>query len=197
MGVKIIDLPDLTGLPENGDYVAVTDGTITAKLNYQLLAQAIIEEYASSSLGGTNQSVKSIIDTLAADVTTLNNLHTLSMETFTISAGSATVTTWHNTVEKYGKLALLRLNFTCSTDVNQRVTVATLPEGYRPNREYVCNFVTNLSIAGGGNNNYLVIKETGEIQLNPRTGVRVVVPFFVADPVETVETEEVSDPYGS
>ena len=44
MGVKIIDLPDLTGLPENGDYVAVTDGTVTAKLNYQLLAQAIIEE---------------------------------------------------------------------------------------------------------------------------------------------------------
>lgn len=196
MGVKIIDLPDLTGLPENGDYVAVTDGTITAKLNYQLLAQAIIEEYASSSLGGTNQSVKAIIDTLATDVTTLNSLHTLSMETFTIAAGSATVTTFHNTVEKYGKLALLRLNFTCSTDVNQRVTVTTLPEGYRPNREYVCNFVTNLSIAGGGSNNYVVIKETGEVQLNPRTGVRVVVPFFVADPVEPEpEEEEESDPY--
>lgn len=190
MGIKIINLPDFSGLPENGDYVAVTDGTITAKLNYQLLAQAIIEEYASSSLGGANQSVKAIIDTLATDVTTLNNLHTLSMETFTISAGSAKVTTWHNTVEKYGKIAILRLNFTCSTDVNRRVTVATLPDGYRPNSEYVCNFVTNLSINGGGNNNYLVIKENGEIQLNPRTGVRVVVPFFVADPVEPEPEEE-------
>lgn len=196
MGVKIIDLPDLTGLPENGDYVAITDGTVTAKLNYQLLAQAIIEEYASTSLGGVNQALKTVIDSLSTDVTTLNSLHTLSMETFTITAGSATVTTFHNTVEKYGKLALLRLNFTCSTDVNQRVTVTTLPEGYRPNREYVCNFVTNLSIAGGGSNNYLVIKETGEVQLNPRTGVRVVVPFFVADPVEPEpEEEEESDPY--
>lgn len=196
MGVKIIDLPDLTGLPENGDYVAVTDGTVTAKLNYQLLAQAIIEEYASSSLGGTNQSVKAIIDTLATDVTTLNNLHTLSMETFEISAGSATITTWHNTVEKYGKIAILRLNFACSTDVNQRLVVATLPEGYRPNREYVMNFDTNLSIAGGGNNNYVILKENGDIQLNPRTGVRIVVPFFVADPVEPEpEEEEESDPY--
>lgn len=195
MGVKIIDLPDLTGLPENGDYVAITDGTVTAKLNYQLLAQAIIEEYASSSLGGTNQSVKAIIDTLATDVTTLNSLHTLSMETFEISAGSATITTWHNTVEKYGKIAILRLNFACSSDVNQRITVATLPEGYRPNREYVCNFVTNLSIGGGGNNNYVIIKENGEIQLNPRTGVRIVMPFFVADPVEPEPEEEESDPY--
>lgn len=196
MGVKIIDLPDLTGLPENGDYVAITDGTVTAKLNYQLLAQAIIEEYASTSLGGVNQALKTVIDLLSTDVTTLNNLHTLSMETFEITAGSATITTWHNTVEKYGKIAILRLNFACSTDVNQRIIVATLPEGYRPNREYVCNFVTNLSIAGGGNNNYLVIKENGEIQLNPRTGVRVVVPFFVADPVEPEpEEEEESDPY--
>ena len=85
MGVKIIDLPDLTGLPENGDYVVITDGTVTAKLNYQLLAQAIIEEYASSSLGGQNQALKTVIDSLSTDVTTLNELHTLSYETFEIT----------------------------------------------------------------------------------------------------------------
>ena len=197
MGVKIIDLPDLTGLPENGDYVAITDGTVTAKLNYQLLAQAIIEEYASSSLGGTNQALKTVIDSLSTDVTALNDLHTLSYETFEITAGAATVTTFHNSVEKYGKIAILRLNFTCSTDINQRLVVATLPEGYRPNREYVANFDSNLSIAGGGSNNYIILRENGEIALNPRTGVRVVVPFFVADPVEPEPEEpEDEDPYG-
>lgn len=197
MGVKIKNLPDLTGLPEDGDYFAITDGTVTSKLNYRLLAQAIIEEYASSSLGGTNQSVKSIIDTLAADFTTLNNLHTLSMETFEITAGSATITTWHNSVEKYGKIAILRLNFICSTDVNQRLVVATIPEGFRPNREYVMNFDSNLSIAGGGNNNYVILRENGEVSLNPRTGVRIVMPYFVADPVEPEpEPEEDDDPYG-
>lgn len=195
MGVKIKNLPDLTGLPEDGDYFAITDGTVTSKLNYRLLAQAIIEEYASTSLGGTNQTLKAVIDTLANDMDNLNTIHTLTMEAYEIAVSGATVTTYHNTVEKYGKVGILRLGFTCSADVQTRQVVATLPEGYRPNREYVCNLVNNNAI-GSGANNYLIIRENGELSVIPRTGVRIVVPFFVADPVEPEPEEpEDEDPY--
>lgn len=65
MGVKIINLPDFSGLPENGDYFAVTDGTVTAKLNYNLLAQAIIEQYSASSIMGENQTLQSAFGVLS------------------------------------------------------------------------------------------------------------------------------------
>ena len=64
MGVKIINLPDFSGLPENGDYFVVTDGTVTAKLNYNLLAQAIIEQYSASSIMGENQTLQSAFSAL-------------------------------------------------------------------------------------------------------------------------------------
>lgn len=65
MGVKIKNLPDFTGLPENGDYFAVTNGTATSKLNFSLLAQAIVEAYEGSELAGEYQSPKAAINALA------------------------------------------------------------------------------------------------------------------------------------
>ncbi len=121
------------------------------------------------------------IGALGEDVTALENALTASSASFTISVSGATVTTWHNTVEKYGRVCILRLNFTCSVDANQRQTVCTLPVGYRPGEEMFTSFVTNLSIAGGGNNNYVAIGTDGSVTLNPRTGVRLIVPFIAAE----------------
>lgn len=121
------------------------------------------------------------IGALGEDVTALENALTASSASFTISVSGATVTTWHNTVEKYGRVCILRLNFTCSVDANQRQTICTLPAGYRPGKEMFTNFVTNLSIAGGGNNNYVAIGTDGSVTLNPRTGVRLIVPFIAAE----------------
>lgn len=177
MGVKIINLPDLTGLPETGDYFPVSDGTVTSKLNFDLLAQAVIEDYDGSEIGGAEQAVKTLLDSLQTAVT---NMSTVTSELLTITAGTAVITDWRNEVEKCGKMAILQLNFTCSSDVNQRLTVTTLPVGYRPAKEMTCNFVTNMSISGGGNNNYVTIRTNGDVELNPRTGVRLFVPFFTA-----------------
>lgn len=64
MGVKIKNLPDFSGMPENGDYFAVTNGEVTSKLNYNLLAQAIVEQYSASLLGGTQQTIQDAVSSL-------------------------------------------------------------------------------------------------------------------------------------
>lgn len=65
MGVKIKNLPNFTGLPDDGDYFAVTDEAVTSKLNYKLLAQSIIENYSATELAGQEQSAESAINALA------------------------------------------------------------------------------------------------------------------------------------
>lgn len=65
MGVKIKNLPNFTGLPDDGDYFAVTDEAVTSKLNYKLLAQSIIENYSGTELAGQEQSAESAINALA------------------------------------------------------------------------------------------------------------------------------------
>ena len=139
-----------------------------------------IEQGIENAIGQGNAN-ETAIGALGEDVTALENALTASSASFTISVSGATVTTWHNTVEKYGRVCILRLNFTCSVDANQRQTICTLPAGYRPGKEMFTNFVTNLSIAGGGNNNYVAIGTDGSVTLNPRTGVRLIVPFIAAE----------------
>lgn len=41
------------------------------KINYNALAKAIVEQYTGSSLGGTEQAIKTIIDSLSTKVTAL------------------------------------------------------------------------------------------------------------------------------
>ena len=49
---------------EASDQLLVDRSGVTFKIDYNLLAKAIIEEYEGSSLGGTKQSIKSSFDNL-------------------------------------------------------------------------------------------------------------------------------------
>lgn len=59
--MQIHELPDVTAIGSGG-YFATDNGSQTTKIDYNALAQAIIEQYASSTLAGTAQSVKSALD---------------------------------------------------------------------------------------------------------------------------------------
>ena len=58
------------------DQLVMVDGAaspvVTKRIDYNVLAKAIIEQYASSSLAGANQSVKTAIDALNSNVVKLN-----------------------------------------------------------------------------------------------------------------------------
>lgn len=59
--MQIHELPDVTAIGSGG-YFATDNGSQTTKIDYDALAQAIIEQYASSTLAGTAQSVKAALD---------------------------------------------------------------------------------------------------------------------------------------
>lgn len=58
------------------DQILMVDGAaspvVTKRIDYNVLAKAIIEQYASSSLAGANQSVKTALDALNSNVTFLS-----------------------------------------------------------------------------------------------------------------------------
>lgn len=61
MGIKIKNLPDLSGLPESGDYFAITDESITSKVDFDAVAEAVLDDY-TLTLGGSDRTVKQAID---------------------------------------------------------------------------------------------------------------------------------------
>lgn len=144
MGVKIINLPEFTGLPASGDYVPVSDGNTTSKLNYALLAQAIVENYEASELGGSEQSVKSVIDTMAglltqaqSDITALQTaLSTPESTTATFASGFTNYSTGTDpSFYRIGKVVFMcgTAKPTASiTGGNTEVSMFTIPSGYRP-----------------------------------------------------------------
>ena len=130
MGIKIINLPDFSGLPENGDYFVVTDGTITAKLNYNLLAQAIIEQYAGSELAGSEQTVQDaltqIINQSAIDLATKEDIDTSGSYEKPPNARA-----WY--IKKHGFVHIWGSPTNLSFYANQWSNLGvTLPVGYRP-----------------------------------------------------------------
>lgn len=62
--MQIHELPTISGSIGSGGYFATDNGSQTTKIDYDALAQAIIEQYASSTLAGTAQSVKAALDGL-------------------------------------------------------------------------------------------------------------------------------------
>lgn len=144
MGVKIINLPEFTGLPVSGDYLAMTDGSVTSKLNYSLLAQAIIEYYDASELAGEEQSTKSAIDALAGLLTQAQSdieaLQTalVSVEELDLEYSSAfdDYTTGSNPhLIKYGRIVVCYGTAKPTATITGGTTAVTMfniPEGWRP-----------------------------------------------------------------
>lgn len=62
----ISDLSSATQI-KSGDVLPMDRGSSTLKIDYNVLAKCIIEQYSGSSLGGTAQSVKNALDTIQTD----------------------------------------------------------------------------------------------------------------------------------
>lgn len=131
MGVKIINLPEFSGLPEDGDYFAVTDGQVTAKLNYKLLAQAIIEGYEGSELAGSEQSIQNalseIVNQTTANLATKEDID--NNGEYTGISNKAMYIKKHGFVHFWGSPTNVSLSTAQWTNLG-----VTMPEGYRPPR---------------------------------------------------------------
>ena len=62
--MRISNLSNKSGNPSSSDYLVLDDGTTVAKIDYNKLAKAIIENYAGSTVAGAAQSVKAALDSL-------------------------------------------------------------------------------------------------------------------------------------
>lgn len=144
MGVKIINLPEFTGLPVSGDYLAMTDGSVTSKLNYSLLAQAIVENYEASELAGEQRSPKAAIDALAGllaqaqnDIeeiqTAMQSVDELTLEYS--SSFQAYTTGGEPHLLRYGRVVVCYGTAKPTATITggtTAVTMFTIPEGWRP-----------------------------------------------------------------
>ena len=98
----ISDLPALT--PAAGTVLYAENSSQSGKIDYATLAQAIIENYASSTLAGSAQSVKSALDSLNSNY---------AVNTSTIK------------VAKKGNVVYIN-------SLQGDLTGTTIPSGYRP-----------------------------------------------------------------
>lgn len=65
----------------SGNTLAMDTGTVTQKIDYNVLAKCIIEQYASSSLGGSARSVKTALDAvISKQWTGFSNTSTLTSQ---------------------------------------------------------------------------------------------------------------------
>ncbi|MBQ1438469.1 MAG: hypothetical protein IIZ10_02175 [Solobacterium sp.] len=143
MGVKIKNLPDLSGLPETGDYFAITDESVTSKVDFDAVAEAILDDY-TLTIGGASQTVKDAVDANAtassnnASAIAVLQLALASVETTdtTYSAAFGNYSTGGNPhFVKYGRLCMVygtakpTASITGGTDLN---LMFTFPAGYVP-----------------------------------------------------------------
>ena len=59
--MEIHDLNDI-GSPSSGVYLIADNGSDTGKLDYAVLARAILEAYAGTTMGGSAQTVKQAVN---------------------------------------------------------------------------------------------------------------------------------------
>jgi len=122
MGIRESALNTITALT-NSDFVRmVTAAGASRKASLQSVAQHIIENYAGSSLAGSNQSVKAAIDGLNS---------TLRCDSFADSC------TWNSNLDitqawKTGRVVQLIVRAKSSTTHAEGEVICEIPEGYRP-----------------------------------------------------------------
>lgn len=71
MSIKESALSAITSITQSDFVRAVTSAGASRRITVANLAKAIVESYTGSSLGGTNQSVKSAIDSLNSKIKTI------------------------------------------------------------------------------------------------------------------------------
>lgn len=91
---EIHELTSYSGTPSTGTYLVVDNGTTTTKIDYNALAKAILENYASSTLAGSAQSVQSALNALNSKIGRFTSFPTISIpsggaNTYTLSSGGA------------------------------------------------------------------------------------------------------------
>lgn len=144
MGIKIKNLPDFTGTPATGDYFAVTDESVTSKLDYALLAQAIIENYSGSTLAGSAQSVQDAISALKTALTSAQgSITSLQSATTGVSTADVSYTASFDNYSTGGNPHFVKFGRVCMVygtakphatiqGSNDTVEMFSCPTGYAP-----------------------------------------------------------------
>lgn len=101
MGVKITDLPALSGLPSTGDFFVVSDGTVTSKLDFANLAQATNNAYKSAPLSCITARIKDL-----QDVSLTTTYKNLTLENSTSVGSDFTFSDGGVRCEKAGKVMI-------------------------------------------------------------------------------------------
>lgn len=109
-----------TATPALTDYIMGMSGTAEYKALVSAVAKKIVEDYAGSSLAGSNQSVKSALDTLNSKVDF-----------------SSSVSTSHTKASafkfvKIGNVVNATIALTLTSALSAWDVVAVIPSGYRP-----------------------------------------------------------------
>lgn len=154
MGVQIHALPESLTV-QSGEYFVKDNGASTEKLDYETLAKAIIEQFTGSSLGGSTQSLKSVIDTLASTVTAMQTVEDLT--------SSVTTTSYVNNVSllRCGHVYYLRFALLSTTPATSWTTLLTLPSSYTPAND-VAMAVSHFNTTNVGKDVVATMRSTSE-----------------------------------
>lgn len=85
--MEIHELTERQSTLDTGVYLPVDDGDVTQKIDYPRLAQAIIEQYTASSLGGSYRSIKTAMDAIKTTVDAKVNTSDVVNNVVTTAAG--------------------------------------------------------------------------------------------------------------
>lgn len=85
--MEIHELTERQSTLDTGVYLPVDDGDVTQKIDYPKLAQAIIEQYTASSLGGSYRSIKTALDAIKTTVDGKVNTSDVVNNVVTTAAG--------------------------------------------------------------------------------------------------------------
>lgn len=85
--MEIHELTERQSTLDTGVYLPVDDGDVTQKIDYPRLAQAIIEQYTASSLGGSYRSIKTALDAIKTTVDGKVNTSDVVNNVVTTAAG--------------------------------------------------------------------------------------------------------------
>lgn len=105
-----------TATPNLTDYIMGMSGTAEYKALVSAVAKKIVEDYAGSSLAGSNQSVKSALDTLNSN---------LEYDSYYDSSKG---TNYY----KFGRVVMMTISGLASQTVTTGAVIMRIPSGYEP-----------------------------------------------------------------
>ena len=157
----ISDLPALT--PASGTVLYAENSSQSGKIDYATLAQAIIENYTSSTLAGSAQSVKSALDSLNSKTTTITGSFTLDSNQSS-AANNLNVKQVGNMVVIWGYVAGLTLT------ANTETTIGTIGGVSFPSAAVRLVGSVGANAYSGGTLSYVAISASGNVVLKSSNG---------------------------